>query len=198
MYRFGWLAMKFEGRPGREVPDYFRRMFGVEVSEDTVERAVDGIRAQNRRKKPRGGSAWGEAAWPEVAASGAKPATGQASVDVAVWTDWLRVDEHRLGVRKVLIRIPNDGFELPGLMAELERMPGIRQVIETKEQREIFAIGLVRTEGEEEDLRARVLEHVHARPVSVSVIRRESHAPTALTWLRLAEDEATAVRQREG
>jgi hypothetical protein len=180
--------MKFEGRPGREVREYFRDRFGMEVSEDTVERAFSGIRARNTKKKPRGGSARSN----ETASD--RDRTSDAP-GLAVWTDWLRVDEHRLGLRKVLIRIPNDGFELPGVVAELERMPGIRQVIETKEQREIFAVGLVRTEEEEEDLRARVLEHVPAHPVSVSVIRRESHAPTALTWLRLAHNEAAALRR---
>jgi hypothetical protein len=181
--------MKFEGRPGREVPTYFRDRFGVDVSEDTVERALDGIRAQNKKKKPRGGSAQQDAAHTEV-----EPDADREPPGIAVWTDWLRLDEHRLGVRKVLVRIANDGFELSGVVAEMESMPGIRQVIETKEQREIFAVALLRTEEEEDDLRARLLEHVRGHPVSVSVIHRESHAPTALTWLRLAQEEANVLQ----
>jgi hypothetical protein len=187
LYVFGWLAMKFDGRPGRDVPSYFRENFGVEVSEDTVERAIEGLRGRNGKKKARGNAKQGDL-----------PAPDEQSTDVAIWTDWLRVDESQLGVRKVLVRIPNDGFPLPELTLALERMPGIRQVIETKELREILAIGLVRTEEEEEDLRSRIQEHAPGRSVSVIAIRQESHAPTALTWHRIAMDEARAgTSQRE-
>jgi hypothetical protein len=182
LYRFGWLAMKFEGRPGREVTEFFQEHFGVTVSEDTVDRAFKGARARNERKKPRG---------PKGEEGEDAPVQAASDPDgVAVWTDWLKVDEHRLGVRKVLIRVPNDGFEIGGLVDALERMPGIRQVIETKELREVFAVALLRSEEEEEDLRSRILEHAEGRAVSVSVIRRESSAPTAVTWLGLAKDEA--------
>ena len=69
----------------------------------------------------------------------------------------------------------------------LESMPGIRQVIETEELREVFAVALLRTEEEEDDLRARILEHAHGRAVMVKAIRTESHEPTVLggcRWLR--------------
>jgi hypothetical protein len=178
--------MKLDGRPGREVPSFFREHFDIDVSEDTVERAVDAVRARNRRKKLRG---------PITDCGGRGDAPEDSTV--AVWTDWLRIDERRLGIRPILIRVPNDGYELPGLVAALESMPGIRQVIETKERREIVAVGLVRTEDEEEALRARILEHVPDQPVTISAIRSESHTPTALTWLHLAKSEARAVREAE-
>ncbi len=183
LYRFGWLAMKFEGRPGREVSSFFERHFRVQVSQDAVERAVEPIRAKNTMKRPRGPAS----EWPR------RP----EDTGFAIWTDWLRVDEQRLGIRTVLVRIPNDGYPIDGLVEALETEPGVRQVIETKEMREVFAVALLRTEEDEDDLRARILEHAQGRAVSVTVIRRESHVPTASAWLNLACDEARAIQEAE-
>lgn len=183
LYQWGWIALRFAGLPGRSVPEFFRDNFGVDVSEDTVVRAVKPVRAASELKQPRG---------PRPQPASLSP--GDDAEAPAIWTDWLRVDEQRLGVRKVLIRVPNDGFELPGVVEALATIPGIRQVIETREMREIFAVALVASEEGEEDLRAQVQEHVPGRSVSVSAIRRESDAGTAPTWLALANAAAEEER----
>lgn len=176
LYIFGWLAMKFDGRPGREVPTFFKKHFNVTVSEDTVTRAVDPVRGRNTFKRS------GTAAGPEI-----------ANDEAAIWTDWLCVDEARLGVRKVLVHVANDGYELPGLVGALERLPGIRQVILTKERREVFAIALLRREEDEDGLRAQILEHAPGHAVTLSAIRVESDRPTRAAWFALARAEASEL-----
>lgn len=179
---FGWIAARLAGRPGRDVPSFLHRHVGVAVSEDTIERAVQPLRGRSRHKRGRG---------PRVEAAGSG---GDSVEDVAIWTDWLRLDEQKLGLRLLLVRIPNEGYPLDGLYDALKVMPGIRQVIETREDREIIAVGVVRSDEEVDDLRARIEEHAHGRGVRMHGILREDTAVAAITWLDLAVRESKALR----
>lgn len=178
-YRYAWLAAKYEGQPGRGIPEFFRRHFGVDVSEDTVDNEVRPVRQPSKLKKPRG-------------PRGVPSRPPQATPEPMIWTDWLLADEHALGLKKLLLRIPNDGQDLDHLVTALTSMPGIRQVVQTKEDQEVFAIAILRTDAEEENLRARVHEHAPGHRIRVHSIRYESHDPTPTTWLWIAKNEAAA------
>jgi hypothetical protein len=180
-YRYGWIAMKLAGEPDRKIEEFFRNRVGIAVKQDAVERAVRPVRATNPNKLKRG-------------TRSTKPRLA-SQAPAAIWTDWLRIDEHQLGLRKVLVHIGADGFALEGVVDALDQMPGIRQVIELKESRDIYAVALLRDEREEDDLRARLLEFAPGRPVKVLVIRQESNAPALGTWLDLAVKQAHDLRQ---
>jgi hypothetical protein len=177
---YGWIAAKLMGRPGRSLPEFFAHEFRIDVSEDTLERTVAALRGKSDYKSAPGPTP-------------GRPA-GLPRLEPAIWTDWLRLDEERLGLRKVLIRIPNDGLSLAGAFDALEAMPGIRQIIETKEDREILAVALLRPGEEDDDLRARIQEHLPDRAVRVHVILRESDEPTKATWLEIARRESNFLR----
>jgi hypothetical protein len=184
-YRYGWIAMKLAGEPDRNTEDFFKRHVGIAVKQDAVERAIRPLKAANPNKLKRGSRrASHPARQPQ--------STGESA---AIWTDWLRVDEHRLGLRKVLVHIGADGFALAGLVDALQQMPGIRQVLELKESRDVYAVALLHDESEEDDLRARLLEFAPGRPVRVLVIRQESDAPAQGTWLDLAVRQARDLTQ---
>lgn len=181
---YGWIAAKFQGLPDRALPDFFRDELRVKgpASADTIGRELQRVRGRNEHKLT------SRSAEPDKAdPAGTEDAP---SASQAVWTDWLRVREDRLGLRKVLIRIPNDGFPLPGLFEALERTQGVRSIIETKEDREILAVALLRSGEDDEELRARIAEHVPDRAVRLHVVLRESDEPTGLTWHGIAEREA--------
>lgn len=137
-------------------------------------RAASPFRVENSQKQDRG------------------PRGGRAAQDRsngAIWTDWARVEEVALGLRMVLVRVPNDGFPLEGVYEMLASMPGVRQVLETKEDREIIATALLRPGEDEEDLRARIAEHLPGRAIRLHVIGRATEEPAAATWLGLAKRE---------
>jgi hypothetical protein len=175
-YRYGWIAMKLAGEPDRKTEEFFKNRVGIAVKQDAVERAVRPLRATNPNKLQRG-------------TRSTKPHL-PSRAPAAIWTDWLRIDEHQLGLRKVLVHIGADGFALEGVVDALDRMPSIRQIIELKESRDIYAVALLRDELEEDDLRARLLEFAPGRPVKVLVIRHESDASALGTWLDLAVKQA--------
>jgi hypothetical protein len=104
--------------------------------------------------------------------------------------DSLHVDEHELGLLSLLFELPNPGFQpRPGLVQALEILPGIRQIVETREDGDVIALGVVRTIAEADDLKARIQEHVPGEGVRMRLIGRESHAAAPATWLDLAQRE---------
>lgn len=172
--RYAWVASRFHGLPARELPAFLQDEIKVEpVSEDTVENAMEGLKGSGPKRK-RGG--------------GPPPA---ANPDAVVWPDWLRVDEIKLGLRKALIRIPNDGWPVDDLVDALRSMSGLRQIMVTKEDREIFAVLLYRNEDEADNLRARIEEHAGPNlRVRMHEIDYETDEPTKQTWLEIARREA--------
>jgi len=102
---------------------------------------------------------------------------------------WIAADETALGLQRVLFRLPNDGLPRPALLAALETMPGIRQVIEVSSDREVIVVAVVRDLDEAGDLRALLEDHAPGQPVRMDLITVESHLPTRLTWIRLARHQ---------
>lgn len=170
------------------IPEYIEGELGVELSEDILEHEVGPVRARNPHKDPRG---------PQPVEDEKRPRRSTKS-EPAIWTDWLRIDEAALGLQKYLLRIPNDGMPLPDLIAFLEELPGVTQLIETAEDREIIAVVIQRSAEEADDLQAVVQEHAPTRSVRLHRIRRESDAPIVATWLDLAARELDHGRRAEG
>lgn len=106
--------------------------------------------------------------------------------------DWFWVDEPKLGLLRILFRLPNDGLPRPDLMDAMKELPGIRQVIETKTDREIIAIGLVRNLDEADHLRARIEEQAPDQSVRMDLVQEEDHLVARRTWLEIAQREARA------
>jgi hypothetical protein len=178
LLQFAWIAAKFQGLPDKGLPDFLQHQVGTTpVKEDTFDAALDEVRVTSNKKDRRG-----------PAPSGA---TKPPAANPSVWTDWLRVDEGRLGLKRSIIRIPNDGLPATDLIEKLRNMPGIRQVMVTKEDREILAVAIYRKEEEADDIRAKVEEH--ASPdfrVRMHELVIDTDEPTPLTWLEIAKHEA--------
>jgi hypothetical protein len=179
--RWGWIAGKYAGYPNRSIPDFLQTFVdsSLDLSDDVLEQEVRPVRATAAHKLARGPNRGPVADAPE---------------NPLIWSDWLRLDEVGLGLHKLLIRIPNDGLPLDDLVAYLRELPGIRQVIETQEDNEVFAVALCRNEAEKQDLRALIRERAPAGvSVRMHVIRLEDQSPAIRTWLELARREARAV-----
>jgi hypothetical protein len=178
--RYAWIAARFHGIPNRRLPAFLEEVLLVNgVSDDTVDNAVSDVRASvNRDFGP-----------------GRPPASADGD-DALVWTDWLRVDELGLGLRKALIRVPNEGWNVDSLVDALRSIAGVRQVIVTAEDREVLAVVIYRTPEEGANLRARIEEHAGRLtsgtrlPIRMHLIEYETHEPTRLTWLDIARREA--------
>jgi hypothetical protein len=181
-YQLGWLALKFAGHPERDAEDFFREELGLDVSLDTVQRAVDRVAERGEFKEP-----------PGPRPSSPSEEDDAEAVDPAIWPDWPRVAEKNLGLRKVLVEIRTDGREDDNLVDAIATLRGVRHVVQVRHDRKIFALAVLRTEAEEEDLRARVLEHAPGLGVTISVILKESVGPDAWTWLHLAKEAAAEL-----
>jgi hypothetical protein len=146
---------------------------GVRIGGSAFERDVGPIRAVSPFKAPRGRR--GE----------------RRTKEAPALKEWMLVEEPRLGLRKVLFRVANDGLPQPRLIEALRSLTGLAQIIETSYDREILAVAVVRTDGEARDLRSRVEELAPDRGVRMDLIETESHEPAARTWLEIARREAT-------
>jgi hypothetical protein len=62
---------------------------------------------------------------------------------------WLLIDEPALGFRRALARFPGEGARQVDLIAALRRLGGVRQVFETRESRDVYAVVLFRPDDEE-------------------------------------------------
>jgi hypothetical protein len=103
---------------------------------------------------------------------------------------WLQIDEPKLGYKRALVQFPGEGAKQVDLLAALKRMGGVRQVIETREQRDIFVVVLFSPE-EEDMLLARLEELGRCRWNGIS---DEDHSPTLRTWETFLKRKA----RREG
>ncbi|MDQ3725265.1 MAG: hypothetical protein M3335_05155 [Actinomycetota bacterium] len=122
---------------------------------------------------------------PKGVARGKRPARRDQAL-----RSWLLVDEERLGYKRALVTFPGDGARQVDLIASLRRTVGVRQVIETRERRDVHAIVLF-TPEEEDQLLAK-LEGLGR--CLWNGISDEDHLPALHTWETLLKRKA----RREG
>jgi hypothetical protein len=103
---------------------------------------------------------------------------------------WMLIDEPKLGFQRALVHFPGEGAKQADLIVALRRITGVRQIIETREHRDVFAIVLFRPE-EEDQLLATLegLGRCHWNGIS-----EEDHAPALRSW----ETFLKATARREG
>jgi hypothetical protein len=183
LVRYAWVAARLSGvatsKGGFE--EWSERCFGRRLTDDHVRAYVTPLTPPTRKGRPRKHA--GEAPKRE----GPTPAL----------REWLAVDEQRLELLSVMFELPNRDFvPRSELFERLEKLPGIKQVIEIKEDGDIVALGLVRNMSEADDLKALVQEEVAGQGVRMRLIARESHAAAPATWLELTKRQA--ARGAEG
>jgi hypothetical protein len=171
---FAYLAARLHGVPARKHSAYFAETVGVRISAQQAERAARPVRASSPHKGQRG-----------------RPGPRRPKQSPAI-EEWLLVDERRLGLEKVLVRLIGEGRHDEDLLRQLRRLPGVRQVVETSYQRDVFAILVFRDGEEGEALRAQ-LEEITDRAVVWDPILLETQEPARATWVELtrraAQDE---------
>ncbi|HAL27646.1 MAG TPA: hypothetical protein DCP25_13065 [Chloroflexi bacterium] len=167
---FAYIAARLHGCPVRGHDAFFSDELGVIASRTGAEKAARPYRDVSERKLPRGTAAVG-------------PTRREP-----VLRDWLLIDEQRLDLETVLLRFPGDGRRQSDLLAMLNHLPGIRQVIETASRREVVAIAVFRDAQTKRRLRA-ALEEV-AEHIIWEEVLTESHEPALRTWQVLTRAEA--------
>lgn len=175
--RFLWIASKLNGETGESLEAWCKQETGLEVQLKQVQELVKPLRPKTRRGRP-----------PKQRKTRRRDADDREHAIV----DWLLVDEARLELLVVLYRLPSDGMPRPDLYDVISELPGVRQVIETKRDRELLVIGLVRSLKEADALRSLLEEHAPEESVSLDLVQRETHLPAVQTWTWLAKREAKA------
>jgi len=172
--RYAWMAARVHDVSTSRFSEFAETELGVRLNWKRVWRAVEGVEERSRWRNKKGA---GSAAPPSPVAP------------PPIIRPWIVADETALGLQRVLFRLPNDGLPRPALLATLEEMPGIRQVIEVSSDRELIVVAVVRDLDEAADLRALIEDHAPGQPVRMDVIISESHVPARRTWIQLARDQ---------
>lgn len=169
--QFAHVAARLHGAPTREHGEWFVSKLKINLSQPQAERAVIPIRHVSPLKDARG-----------------RPGERKQKTPWA-FREWLDVREERFDLIKVLITIEGAGDAPRELSAQLEALPGIRQIIEGATTRNLTAVALLRNVREEDRLRARI-EELTERRVIWEHIRSETTDPALATWRELARAQA--------
>jgi hypothetical protein len=162
-----FICIKLASIPEKRQTSHLKQMLGVNMS-GAVARQVGATRT-----------------WipPKKAAGNKRPPREDQAL-----RSWLLVDEPSLGYKRALARFPGEGARQVDLLASLRRVAGVRQIIETRERRDIYAIVLYIPE-EEESLLAELegLGRCHWNGIS-----DEDHAPALRSWETFLKRKARA------
>lgn len=162
-----YVAARLAGVPATRHGEYFHDSLGVAVSGQQAERAVAPIRESSPWKGERG-----------------RPGARKPK-RAPLLRDWLVVDELRVGLEKSLVKVEGDGRHDASLVRSLERMPGVRQLLELGTRRDLLMVILTRDRAERDALRARIAEFTD-RPIFWDEVLVETHRPAEGTWASLA------------
>jgi hypothetical protein len=166
--RRAWVAARLAGVGVQDVSDWTRKQGLPTASQTTFERAVGPVRAEAKLKGRRG-----------------RPGQRLPKDAPALW-EWLLVDERRLGVQKVIYRLPNDGLPQAELIDAVRRLVGVRQIVEAGSDRELILVALVRDAVAASDLRAQLEDLAPGRSVKMDLVEFEDNQPAVRTWHHLA------------
>jgi hypothetical protein len=170
---FAHIYACLEGVPARDRDSFLRDDCDLAFGRDPVRKA---------------GSAW---TW--YSPRKETPGTGEAEPEriAPALREWLLVDEPRLRLKRALVHFRGSGKRHAELLRALRRFVGVRQIIETREARDIWAVIIFRPE-EEDEVAARLEEHAGSH--YWYGISAEDHTPAVQTWrgflTREARDEA--------
>jgi len=126
-----FILLRLASIPERTQTEHLKRVRGINMS-GAVARQVGAQRSWRHPSKLPTGQ------------SGKKPERRDE-----VLRNWLLVDEPALGLRRALVRFPGEGARQADLIATLRRFRGVRQIFETRERRDVYAVVLHRPEEEE-------------------------------------------------
>jgi hypothetical protein len=104
---------------------------------------------------------------------------------VTPFEEQLLIDEHALGLEKVIIRVPGAQEGQGALRAHVLALPQVRQVIEGETSGDLYAVAVVRNGEERRALRAQLDELGGARP-EMEPVAFETHEPMRRLWRGLA------------
>jgi hypothetical protein len=107
----------------------------------------------------------------------------------APFQKWMLVDEHVLGLEKVVLHVPGQSPGQGELRARLLGLPEIRQVVEAEVSGDLYAVAVVRNGDERRALRAKLDELSAERPV-MEPVAFETHEPARRLWRCLAKRAA--------
>jgi hypothetical protein len=107
----------------------------------------------------------------------------------APFEERLLVDEHALGLEKVVIRVPGVRESQGERRARLRALPQLRQLIETEVSGDLYAVAVVRNSDERRALRDQLDELGDPLP-EMEPVRFETQAPARRMWCWLAERAA--------
>jgi len=169
---FAYFAARLASVPVRGFGEFFDRL-GLVVGADGAQRAAAAVRYRSP--------------WKRRAGRRGRAPSEPPSVPPA-FREWLLIDELRLDLDLHLVRFPGRGSRQTELLRTLRQLAGVRQVMETADDRAIFAVVITAGAGARRDLRAR-LEEVTDRMYWHEILF-ETHEPTMGTWEALAREAA--------
>lgn len=176
--RVAYIAARAHGVRVDDVPAWVADHLGIKITRRQIQDAVGPIRAESAHKQRRG-----------------RKGVPRLVKREPILHEGLVVDEAKLGLRRVLFRLANEGWPQPALLQDLEGLAGVRQVLEVDSTRELIIVALVVSLEDADDLRAQIEERAPGRPVRRDFISYESTAAAAATWLRLAQRTIEASRE---
>jgi hypothetical protein len=168
-----FVAARLHGIPFNGVPEWAETHLGLRFSKTRMQNALASVRLSSAHKKRPG-----------------PPGAASCVPEDPFIEDSLVIDEQKLGVLRVLFRLPNDGLPQAQLLEDLEGLPGVRQILELDSTRDVLVVALAGSMSDADDLRARIQDFVPGRGVVRDIISFESHAAMPATWKRLAKDAA--------
>ena len=168
-----FVCLKLEGIPEKEQTRHLKTRLRVNMS-GAVARQVGALHT-----------------WipPKGTARGKRPARRDQAL-----RGWQLVDERELGYKRALVRFPGEGARQADLLVALRRVSGVRQIIETRERRDVYAIVIFAPE-EEDRLLAKLegLGRCHWNGIG-----DEDHRPALRTWRTLLKRKARNEGLEEG
>lgn len=169
---FAFIAARLSGHPDRAHDQYFRQL-GLRISGRGARRAAEGYLVQSPHKNAPG---------PTSVTPQRRRRRRRAL------RPWLLVNEHALGLETALVRFPGSGQRQDHLRRALERLPGVRHVIELQRDRELLAVVVFSGVAERLALQAQLEEIAEVR--IWDDISYETLEPSVRTWIDRAKRAA--------
>jgi hypothetical protein len=174
---YGYFAARLNGIPTHTFDDFFEEL-GLAVRQAGALRAQRPFKHHPPRKRRAGRNTHERS-----------PAASQPD---AAFREWLLIDELKLDLEVALVRIPGDGTKQTDLIGSLSRVAGVRHIVETQRDRDVWAFVVFDGARRRRELRAQ-LEELAPR-LQWDDVLFETQAPMRLLWRDLAVRAAARER----
>jgi hypothetical protein len=175
---FAFVAARLADIPRAEFAEFCRNELGVGLGAAALHAAGKRRRHPAPRKAPRG----------PKPRPGDEPAEASPPTEDRAFRDWLMVEEHKLGLDTALVRLEGDERPPTELLENLARIPGVRQVIDLAQRRDVLIVVIFNGRHDRQRLRGQ-LEELD-RNMLWEDIEHESWWPAMDTWKSLAQRAA--------